>query len=122
MRRWLALGVATFSLGCAGPPGPAGPPGADGSSGLSGYEIVRQSEVLSPSAGHRCEVRCPEGKRAVGGGWRGASDTINVFSSTPHRTDAWQVWLGNSFGMVQQAEAFAVCVDVGRTGSLEGRP
>ena len=52
--------------GPAGPPGPQGPAG-----GLSGYEIVSEDFVVPMSTGKTLSVQCPQGKKALGGGWIG---------------------------------------------------
>ncbi len=52
--------------GSPGPPGPQGPAG-----GLSGYETVSEDFVVPMGTGKTLSVQCPQGKKALGGGWIG---------------------------------------------------
>lgn len=58
-----------FSWNAQGPPGPPGPQGPAG--GLSGYEIVSEDFVVPMGTGKTLSVQCPQGKKALGGGWIG---------------------------------------------------
>ena len=128
---WSATGSG--ERGPAGPSGPAGPKGAPGPRGLrglpgpvgpagtiSGYEVVQRVvyQTSSPAANHILEVRCPVGKKAVGGGWMPAkADPHFDFASGVSETGAvpgqgWKFgwsWKAASGGLVVMR---VVCVDV----------
>jgi hypothetical protein len=66
----LSLGILLlFLTSCTGPPGPPGPPGEPGPPGVSGYEVVVQESDVDNTPEKQLEVKCPEGKKALGAGW-----------------------------------------------------
>jgi hypothetical protein len=82
--------------GPVGPQGPAGADGQDGADGVAALESASSSAIwaIGPAgAFHSSSVACPEGKVALGGGFRPDPQTgsavkgLQVVSSTPAQID-----------------------------------
>lgn len=98
-----ALGVVDLApaarralAGRPGPQGPAGPKGDPGATGLTGVETVGASTPFDSNDTKTLVVRCPEGKRLVGGGagaWGRAmiwmEDGVALVASHPHDDSSW---------------------------------
>ena len=77
-------GGATGPQGAVGPTGPQGQPGATGAVGISGYEVVLVSGIMEIGEREKfVEVKCPAGKRVLGGGVATFNSDIKIMSSSP---------------------------------------
>lgn len=98
--------------GLAGPPGPPGEPGAPGESGppgapgeagqpgaagVSNYlRVVGGESVQSNASSKEVNVTCPDGRKALGGGYslpfvNGPVAEINIFKNYPSSDAVWTV-------------------------------
>ena len=95
-----SLRAADFASGAKtalrGPAGPAGAPGAPGAPGMSGLVMVGAVSTFDSTPWKTVVVRCPEGKRLVGGGggaWGRAMiyvpDGLTLTASHPLEDGAW---------------------------------
>ena len=100
----------TGARGLQGPQGDPGPQGTDGIDGVSGYEIVSRRVYLLPLLGGGGLVKCPDGKKAVGGGAAILGvGTLN--ESYPWRDGTgWYADADTSVPLDQWMDVFAVCV------------
>jgi hypothetical protein len=92
----LAPAAKTALRGPAGPAGPAGASGAPGGPGMSGLVMVGAVSTFDSTPWKTVVVRCPEGKRLVGGGagaWGRAMiyvpDGLALTASHPLDDGAW---------------------------------
>lgn len=103
------------ATGPAGPQGATGPAGPQGLSGVSGLEYRTSGFTLSGNTFTRWEVRCPAGKRALGGGVATNGDySHNQMLESAPMTDGvgWHVAVLND-GTVPLSEfAWVVCAAV----------
>jgi hypothetical protein len=76
---------ATGAAGAAGPAGAQGPAGTPGTPGVSGYALKTTTLNASKSNSYRlaATVKCPAGKKAIGGGAR--TTTLNASKSNSYR-------------------------------------
>jgi len=101
--------------GDTGPTGPQGPAGPAGPSGISGLAYSVNSPgiyVPSDSAGGGY-VRCPIGKKALGGG--ASVDNANVYVTTSAPLDdgtGWTVHFHNKSSSAVTVYAWAICAKV----------
>lgn len=116
--------------GPTGPTGPTGPIGADGAVGVSGYEVVSSAQQMvfiqnsggMPGLSAVVTQSCPDGKRAIGGGYdltatdKGVQrDTRPVMSRPTTDGTGWSIQLFNagvSFDFNAELVVTVVCVDV----------
>lgn len=108
--------------GPAGPQGPAGAPGAQGpqgeqgAPGISGYEVVLGDLLtIADRASVQQTIRCPTGKRAIGGGFDSNSSTglvVNRTGLSSAAGTAWFVRVTNESGVERRIQAQAICVNV----------
>ena len=98
--------------GATGPQGPAGPAGPSGISGLE-YSVNSPGiPVASDSAGGGY-VRCPAGKKALGGG--ASVDNANVYVNTSAPLDdgtGWRAYFINNSSTAVTVYAWAICAKV----------
>ena len=92
----LAPATRRALAGATGPQGPAGPKGDPGPVGLAGLETAWASSPFDSNDTKTLVVRCPEGKRLVGGGagaWGRAmiwmEDGVALVASHPHDDTTW---------------------------------
>jgi hypothetical protein len=110
------------ATGPAGPAGPQGQPGAQGAQGpqgapgISGYELVIGPEItVADRASVQQTIRCPAGKRVVGGGFDSNSSsglTLNRSGAPNAEGLAWFVRVTNDSGAERRIQAQAICVTV----------
>ena len=112
---------ATGQQGVQGPKGDAGTNGTNGTNGVSGYEVVTGPDQNIAGAGtaSSASVRCPAGKKAVGGGVSTTSGWAYVNSSYPYSdatSSGWAVSVGfdsggSSFGgFTPTMRPYAICI------------
>jgi hypothetical protein len=105
----------TGAKGDTGPTGPQGSAGPAGPSGISGLEYSVNSPgiyVPSDSAGGGY-VRCPAGKKALGGG--ASVENANVYVTTSAPLDdgtGWTVHFNNNSSSAVTVYAWAICAKV----------
>ncbi len=101
--------------GIQGLQGPQGVQGQQGASGVSGYEIVSHDQNIPDGTGQYDVVSCPNGKKAVGGGFV-ADDFRDLTIQMSGPTADGSGWVVNvvSHGPGNvQGHLRAVCVNVG---------
>lgn len=125
-----SLLAVDFKLGQlpSGPPGPKGDKGDKGdkgekgdtgATGLSEYQIVTAADPVTNSFANEATVSCPAGKRAVGGGGRATSGTVNS-PQGPFLTRSYPMADGTGWVVHQQRTtsaswtltAYVVCAKV----------
>lgn len=82
-------GLATIAA--AAPPSPASPASAPVAADFNGYQIVKLPNANVPNFTRRV-VRCPAGKRVVGGGAEAQGNDAILVGSFP--TDDGTGWIG----------------------------
>jgi hypothetical protein len=104
--------------GLVGPRGPAGvqgPPGAQGPAGEIGdMELRTAGQDLAGNSTTSLTVECPDGMKAVGGGFRGGPQGL-VTESSPDPLWEWNTWVvkvKNTGSVTQRVVAFAFCAPV----------
>ena len=101
--------------GDTGPDGPQGPAGARGPSGISGleYSVNNPGIYVAPNSTGGGYVRCPPGKKALGGGASVDSGSVYVATSAPlDNGTGWTVKFANKSSIGVSVYAWAVCADV----------
>ena len=100
--------------GDTGPRGPSGPAGSAGPSGVSGWEVLISPGVQLPAnLTRKGSVRCPAGKKVLGGGVSATDGIIYVYESAP--LDGGVGWAGavsNRSGYPRTMYVWAICADV----------
>lgn len=107
---------AAGPAGPAGPQGQAGPQGPQGTPGISGYQVVLANEItVADRASVQQTIRCPEGKRVVGGGFDSNSSsglTLNRSGAPNADGVAWFIRVTNDSGSERRIQGQAICVTV----------
>jgi Collagen triple helix repeat (20 copies) len=102
--------------GLQGPQGEQGPRGATGSPGISGYQVVTGSDVdVANGVSAQLTVRCPAGKRVMGGGYSTTTSTgitLNRSGASTSTGDGWFVRITNNSGERRTVNGQAICVTV----------
>ncbi len=83
--------------------------------GVAGYQVVIESNLPVAAGGVAQEVvDCPEGKKAIGGGFFGFVPEVVAFRSFPQGADfeAWIVVVKNTGSGASAFDAYAICADV----------
>ena len=104
------------ATGAEGPAGPAGPAGPQGAPGISGHEVVQMNDRVFID--QTTVVRCPAGKKVLGGGISSPTRQTNIWNSAPIvGGDGWVVSVTNerTFPADNPFEfgVYAVCAYVG---------
>jgi hypothetical protein len=102
----------TGPAGPQGAPGPAGPPGPSGISGLE-YSVNSPGIYVPSDSAGGGYVRCPAGKKALGGG--ASVDNANVYVNTSAPLDdgtGWTVYFNNNSSGAVTVYAWAICAKV----------
>jgi Collagen triple helix repeat (20 copies) len=101
-------------VGPKGDQGPQGARGATGPPGISGWEIVLSPGVELPSnLTRKGSVRCPAGKKVLGGGVSHTDGILYVYESAP--LDGGVGWAGgvsNRSGYPRTMYVWAICANV----------
>jgi hypothetical protein len=104
--------------GRPGPPGLTGPQGPPGGFTTANITTVNGATVtLCPYGSGSCDIgssvaRCPEGKKAIGGGWDGENAPpldAGVAYNRPVEDVSWGVSMINNSGITATFHAVAVC-------------
>lgn len=105
--------------GAPGPKGDKGEPGergAPGAPGISGFEVVvAQAINARPGDSVQSTIRCPAGKRAIGGGFTTGSSAGLVTNRSGLSTadaDAWYIRVTNESLNEKAIRPHAICVHV----------
>jgi Collagen triple helix repeat (20 copies) len=101
--------------GDVGPQGPRGPAGVPGPSGISGWQYVISPGVELPANLTRTtSVKCPAGKKALGGGVSHTDGILYLYESAP--LDGGVGWAGgvsNRSGYPRTMYVWVICANVG---------
>ena len=97
--------------GAPGPRGETGPQGPQGQPGVSGLQRVHAVKDFAAHESGSVSVVCPEGKRAVGGGF--TATNVDVVTSAPMFDLAGWVVGGHAGSLNGFANAYVVCATVG---------
>lgn len=110
--------------GAAGDKGDTGAAGQNGTNGVSGYEVIAKEVVLPAATEVAVSATCPEGKVAIGGGYKvdGANRAGDVFHNmggglTKTEAGTWIAtrWDVKALGAVSaktNVTAFVTCVNI----------
>ena len=101
--------------GPQGPVGPAGPPGPQGPAGISGYQVVTATLNIPPSTTGYGFAQCPNGKRAIGGGFtQNTAPGVSVQASYPDPNEPvfWMVGASNPNANARTVTIYAICAMV----------
>ena len=93
-----------------GAPGAQGPKGDPGAAGVSGYEIATAAGQIPAAGANAVIATCPDGKKAVGGGYA-AGQFVETKQSLPvNGNAAWDVLAQNLGNVSTNLWVYAVCV------------
>lgn len=97
--------------GAQGAPGAQGPKGDTGPAGVSGYELATAAGQIPAGGANAVIATCPDGKKAVGGGYA-AGQFVETKQSLPiNGNTAWDVLAQNQANVSTSLFVYAVCVN-----------
>ncbi|MBB4665263.1 collagen-like protein [Conexibacter arvalis] len=102
--------------GQQGEKGPQGIAGPQGPVGISGYELVTGPEItIANGVSAQQTIRCPVGKRVLGGGYDAGSSTnltLNRSGVSNAEANSWFIRVTNNSGADRRIQGQAICVHV----------